>query len=316
MGTPAPASRAMIVTALLVLYLLWGATYLGMRWAVEGIPPFLMTSARFFLAGAFMYAVLRIGGASRPTGVDWFRSGIISLCLMVGGNGGVAYSEQYISSGLAALLLSTVPLWIIVLAWLGGTGPRPTSWILAGLVIGFFGMFLLVKPGLHFAGDFSPRGFKGIAAALIAALVWSIGSLYARRVHLSISPILAVAMQMLQASVVLLMMACLTQETAAFDYHRLTGRAMGAFVFLVVAGPIGFTAYVWLIRVCAPSLVTTYAFVNPVIAMGLGWALAGESITGSMLMGAACLVAGVAMVVMGQPAAAPAKELTEKESPL
>jgi len=316
MPNPAHGSRAGIICALLLLYFLWGATYLGMRWSVEVIPPFLMSAFRFFVAGLPLYAALRLGGASRPKASDWRQTSVISLFLIIGGNAGVAYAEQYISSGLAALLICTTPLWIIVLAWLTGTGARPTSWILAGLCFGFLGMFLLVGNSLHGEHDFSGRGMTGIGVTLGASLAWSIGSLYARHVHLSCPALLGVAMQMLQASLILFLIAWFTHETSSFDWRQLTPRAIGAFLFLVVAAPVGFGAYLWLLKVCAPSIVTTYAFVNPVVAMGLGWALAGESITASMLVGAAILVVGVAMVVLGQPAKTPAKELTEEQAPL
>jgi drug/metabolite transporter (DMT)-like permease len=316
MSSQLHASRAAVVSALLLLYFLWGATYLGMKWSVEAIPPFLMSSVRFFVAGLIMYVALRLGGAAKPTGRDWLHAGLIGLFLMVGGNGGVAYAEQYVSSGFAALLVSTVPLWIILMAWLTGTGPRPTSWIMAGLVVGFLGMYFLVGPGLHWQSAFSGHGRRGVAATFVAALAWSVGSLYARHIHLSVSAFLGVAMQMMLASVVLFMVACSTGETATVDWHLLTARSVGAFIFLLVAAPVGFTAYLWLLKVCAPSIVTTYAFVNPVIAMGLGWMLAGETVTSAMLIGAALLVAGVAMVVLGQPAKTPAKELTEEQVPL
>jgi drug/metabolite transporter (DMT)-like permease len=311
-----PASTALIVVNLLVLYVLWGATYLGMLWAIAALPPFYMSSVRFFLAGLPMYILLRLTGATRPTLKDWRQSGLISLCLMVGANGGVAFSEQYISTGLAALLISTVPLWIIVLAWWHGTGPRPTSRIAIGLACGFAGMILLVLPHLRWDRDFSVESWKGIVAALGSALIWSTGSLYARNGQLSVTPLLGVSMQMVQASAGLAMVAWVTGETGAVDYHLLTSRAIGAFIFLVLAAPIGFSAYLWLLKVCTPSIVTTYAFVNPVIATALGWALAGESVTLSMLTGAACLVLGVALVVLGQPAKAPAAELTEEQAPL
>src|ERR1041384_3212178 len=176
----AAPKRIWIVLAFAALYLIWGSTYLGILFAIQSIPPFLMAGARFFLAGAIMYAVARWQGAPQPTAITWKNSLIIGACLLLGGNGGVTISEKWVPTGLAALLVATVPIYIALLGWLSGTAPRPTRFVWLGLIGGFVGVGFLVGPAFT-APSGSNHLALGMSILLIGSLLWSVGSLYSRR---------------------------------------------------------------------------------------------------------------------------------------
>jgi drug/metabolite transporter (DMT)-like permease len=286
-----------VAIALGAVYLIWGSTYLAIRFAIETIPPFLMAGARYLTAGALLYGWSRLRGAPRPSLAQWRPAAIIGALLLLLGNGGVVWAEQRLSSGLAALLISTEPLWIVLLVWQRDRAQRPGGRVIAGLLLGFIGLVLLVRPGSS-SGGLDPLG---VAAVLIASLSWAWGSIYSQRAKLPASPLLSTAMQMLCGGGLLLLAGTLTGEPARFALAEVSTRSLLSLAYLVVFGAIiAFTAYVWLLRSASAVLVSTYAYVNPVVAVLLGWAFAGEPITRGTLIAAAVILTGVALISSAQ----------------
>lgn len=297
-GAPEPraaaVSTAHVAIALATVYVLWGSTYLAMRLAIATIPPFTMAAARHFTAGAILYAFARLRGAPRPRAAHWRSTAIIGALLLLLGNGGVVWAEQRVSSGMAALLICSEPMWIVLFAWLRRDGRRPSPLVVAGLLVGMVGLALLVRPGLGGGGAVDPLG---VVAVLIASISWAAGSLYVQRATLPSSPLLATSMQMLCGGLLLFATGALTGEPARLSLSQVSTGSILAVLYLIVFGSlIGFTAYTWLLRSASPVLVSTYAYVNPVVAVFLGWALASEPVTPGMLLGAAVILGGVALI--------------------
>jgi drug/metabolite transporter (DMT)-like permease len=298
----AAPKRIWIIVAFAALYLIWGSTYLGILFAIQSIPPFLMAGARFFLAGAIMYVGARWTGAPRPSAATWKSSLIIGACLLLGGNGGVTISETWVPTGLAALLVATVPIYIALLGWLSGTAPRPTRFVWLGLLGGFAGVGILVGPALTNFSDPSHNHLAlGMSILLFGSLAWSIGSLYSRTAKSSPSLFLAAGQQMMCGGGLLIVLGLLLGERRHFDPTKITLLSAGAFLYLVLIGAlIGYTAYFFLLRHCDPAKVATYAYVNPVVAMVLGTFFAGETVTLHTLAGAALIIGSVAVVITAQ----------------
>jgi drug/metabolite transporter (DMT)-like permease len=295
----ATASRGRIIAAFAAVYLIWGSTYLGIRFAIETIPPFLMAGVRFLLAGAALYVWMRLRGAARPTSREWSQSAIAGTLLLVTGNGAVVWAEQTVPTGIASLLVATVPLWIVLLDWARPAGTRPSTTALAGIALGLAGLMLLVGPGI--LRGHGVVATHGALALLLAALSWAVGSLYSRSTTPASSPLLATAMQMLAAGALLLAVGALAGESAALHVHAITLRSAAALLYLITFGSlVGYTAYIWLLGVSTPAKVSTYAYVNPVVAVLLGWMLAGESLTSRTLVAAAVIVGAVALITIGR----------------
>jgi drug/metabolite transporter (DMT)-like permease len=294
-GAPAAAaSAAHIALALVTVYILWGSTYLAMRLAIATIPPFMMAATRHFTAGVLLYAFARLRGAPRPQPAHWRSAAVIGGLLLLLGNGGVVWAEQRVSSGMAALLICSEPMWIVLFAWLRRDGRRPSPRVVAGLLLGFAGLLLLVRPG-HDGGMTVDR--LGAAAVLIASISWAAGSLYVQRATLPSSPLLATSMQMLCGGLLLFAAGTLAGEPAHFALSRVSAGSAMAVLYLVVFGSlIGYTAYTWLLRSASPVLVSTYAYVNPVVAVLLGCLLVHEPLTSGMVIGAAVILGGVALI--------------------
>src|SRR5262245_25229877 len=289
-------SRASVVVAFAAVYLIWGSTYLAIRWGIETMPPMLMAGARFLIAGGILLAWARLRGAAPPTPRHWASAALLGGLLLLIGNGGVAWSEQHIPSGLTALLVASVPLWMALLHRVDGrSAPGPWTW--TGVGLGILGIAILVGPrGLGAGGGTSGLAF---AAAGLASLSWSVGSLLAHRLPLPASPVLAIGMELFAGGALLAALGFATGEGARLDVTAVSARSWLALAYLVVFGSIiGFSAYVWLLRVRSPSLVATHAFVNPVVAVVLGWALAGEPLGGRTLVATAVIVAAVAMLTL------------------
>lgn len=282
------------------VYVIWGSTYLGIRLAVESMPPLLMAGGRFLLAGSLLYAWARMRGAEKPTAPAWGRAAIVGGCLLCFGNGGLTFGELYVPSGLAALLIAMVPVFMALLGWLSGQSPRPTRRVWLGFACGLAGVALLARPQAAVAAH--PRFLLGVGVILIGSAIWSAGSLYSRRAEKGTAPMLMAAMQMLTGGAMLLAGAGLRGEIADFHPAQVTAKSLAAFFYLVFIGAIiGYNAYLWLLRHCPPAQVATYAYVNPVVAVLLGAGFAGEKLTSSMLAGAALIVAAVALVITNRP---------------
>lgn len=298
-------SRVVILAAFAAVYLIWGSTYLAIKYAIETLPPFLMAGTRFLVAGALLYAWARWRGqksaddeaAERPRPAQWRAAVIVGGLLLLCGNGGVVWAERYIASGLAALLVATEPLWIVLLNWTRPGGVRPNAKVALGLLTGFAGMLLLVGPGLNGSSDSGGVNLFGAGLVVAAAFAWAAGSLYSLRAPAHRSALVASGMQMLAGGTLLMIASLLAGEWTRFDLNRASARSVIALLYLVVFGSIiAFTAYGWLLRTVTPARVATYAYVNPIVAVVLGWALASEPLTGRTLLAAGVIVASVALI--------------------
>lgn len=292
------APRGLVVAAFLAVYLIWGSTYLGIRFAIETLPPFLMAGSRWILAGALLYAWRRAKGDPAPTARNWRAAAIVGVLLIVGGNGLVSWAQQSVPSGFTALLIAVVPMWIALLEW-ARTRMTPTARVGAGVLLGLAGVALLVGPAaLGRLDDAGPGFVLGALLILIASFSWANGSLWSRRAPLPKSTLLGASMQMLAGGVVLTLAGLGAGETARLDLAAVTLRSWLAYGFLVLFGSIvAYSAYVWLLQVTRPELVATYAFVNPMVAVVLGALLAGETLEPVTLAAAALIVVAVAVVV-------------------
>jgi drug/metabolite transporter (DMT)-like permease len=296
-------TRGRVVAGFAAVYVIWGSTYLAIRYAIETLPPFLMAGVRFLIAGTLLFAWTRRGGGPLPSRRHWLGATIVGALLLLGGNGGVVWAEQSVPSGVAALLVAIVPCWMVLLDWARPGGTRPTVPIAAGLVLGLGGIVLLVGPGaLGSAERVDPLG---AAALLFASLSWAAGSIYSRHTALPPRPLQATAMQMLAGGALLVLAGLAAGEPARLDFSAISSRSVFAMLYLIVFGSfVGYSAYVWLLRVSTPARVSTYAYVNPLVAVLLGWGLAGEPLTRRMMIAAAVIVVGVALItVAGQGSA-------------
>jgi drug/metabolite transporter (DMT)-like permease len=293
-----PRRLVAVWAALATIYVVWGSTYLGIMVAIETLPPLLMSGARFVVAGAILYA-FAVGRGDRdgdgPTARQWGAAAIVGAALFLLGNGGVALSEERIDSGIAALLVATIPLWMAVLdRVLNRRGLARTG--VLGLLVGLAGVVLLVGP----SGE---HGIDAIGAvfALSAAFAWAWGSLYARDASLPARSLVAAGMQMLTGGVLLLVAGVATGELGELELGSVSGRSLVAVVYLVVAGSVvAFGAYAWLLRNAGTALVSTYAYVNPVVAVLLGALFLSEPVTPRMLLAGLAIVASVALIVTAQ----------------
>lgn len=290
------APTGMIVLAFAAVYVIWGSTYLAIRWCVESMPPLLMAGTRFLLAGIILLLLARRFDKTPITRAQWAAAAIVGVLLLVGGNGLVCWAEKTIPSGIAGLLIATTPLWFALLEWLLFRGARPTVGVFSGIAIGLLGMYLLIDPIGSSKWEYDIRG---VTALFCACFSWALGSLYSRRAPRPSSPSVATGMQMLCGGVALLIVSYFAGDWARFDYASVTMRAWVSWAYLLFAGSIvAFSAYVWLLRVCTPSLVSTYAFVNPLIAVGLGW-LAGEtSVTPRTALAMGVVLVGVVVITL------------------
>lgn len=299
-STPAAPTRAALFTAFALVYLIWGSTYLVMKFAVASMPPLLMAGTRYGLAGGLLYGFMRWRGEPAPTLRGWGYAVFIGVCLLGFGNGGTTFGVLYLPSGITALLVATVPMFLAVLGWLSGISPRPTKWVALGLGAGMAGMYLLAAHPTATAVKVPGHQGLGMGIVLVASLVWSIGSLYAKKHQPAPSPFASGGMQMLCGGVAMLIVGLLRGEADGFTFAQVTTKSWMAYAYLVTVGSIvAFTAYIWLLRAVEPALAGTYAFVNPVVAVLLGWAFAGEALSLGMLGGAALIVLAVALVLLG-----------------
>jgi drug/metabolite transporter (DMT)-like permease len=283
-----------IVAAFAAVYLIWGSTYLAIRFAIETIPPHLMASARFLVAGAILYAWARLRGAPRPTFRNWRAAAIIGGLLLLGGNGAVVWAETRVPSGITSLLVATVPIWMALIESLRAGGRRPAPAVIAGLLLGLGGLALLLAPG-RLAGRVD---LVGAGALILGSFSWAFGSLLSRTAGLPKSGFLAAAMEMLTGGVWLLLFGLATGQGAQMTFAALSAKSLLSLAYLIVFGSlVGFTAYIWLLGATTAARVSTYAYVNPVVAVLLGWAFAGEAMTLRTALAASVIVAAVALII-------------------
>jgi drug/metabolite transporter (DMT)-like permease len=293
--------RSRVLIAFAALYLIWGSTFLGIRFAIETIPPLLMAGARFVAAGLIMYVIAWSQGIGKSTWANWRTSLIIGACLLLAGNGGVTISEQYIDSGLAALIVAIVPIYIVLLGWATGMAPRPGPIIWLALAGGFLGVGILFGPALHFRSNGGRNPAIGISILIVSTFIWSAGSLYSRNAKHAASPFLTAAQQMLCGGALLLLTGIVTGELPRFHPGSISILSLASFVYLVIIGAVvGYTAYIWLLRHCEPAKVATYAYVNPIVAVLLGALFADETLTMRTVIAAALIIGSVALVITAQ----------------
>ncbi len=294
----AAPSRAKLLLAFAAVYFIWGSTYLFIRFAIETVPPFLVGGIRFILAGGVMYAWLRMRGAARPARAEWRSAFIIGPLLMTGGNGGIVWSEQYVASGIVALVVALVPLWMLLLGWMrGGARPSRREWL--GVTTGLVGVAMLVSTD----GNPAHGGISPLAALVMvcSTLSWSVGSLIARDAPLPASPLLASAMEMLAGGVGMLLIALGRGEFQQLATSDVSWRSGLSIAYLAAFGSIiAFSAYKWLLSRASPAAVGTYAFVNPVVAVVLGWAFASEPL-GLRTVAAMVVIVGAVVTISLRP---------------
>jgi drug/metabolite transporter (DMT)-like permease len=296
------ASRTAVIGAFAAVYTIWGSTYFAIKLAIDSLPPFLMAGARFFLAGAILFAFARRPGTPRErlTWAHWRSALVIGGCLLLAGNGIVSWSEEYVGTGLVALLIATVPLWMALLAPIFG-GRRISVMTAVGVGLGIAGVALLLRPGGSGATHWQTLVVLG------SPLLWAIGSLYARRAPAPSQPATAIAMEMLAGGVMLALVGLVRGEVTQLHLGAVTGTSVGAFVYLVLIGAlVGYSAYLWLLHHVSATSASTYAFVNPVVAVALGALVLKESVTPAALGAAVMIVAAVALILRSQARAQPA----------
>jgi drug/metabolite transporter (DMT)-like permease len=300
-------SRSRIIAAFAAVYLIWGSTYLGIRFAIETIPPFLMGGVRFMIAGAVLYLWVRLRESERPQPIHWRNAAIVGAGLILGGNGAVVWAEQVVPSGITALLVAILPLWIVLIEWLGPGHKRPSIGVAVGLIVGIIGVVVLIGPAAFQPSSTGGFGMLSGAIALnIGSLCWAFGSIYSRHAKFPKSALLATAMEMLTGGAMLLLLGLIVGEHKNFDLANVSARSLAGFAYLTAVGSlVAFTAYIWLLQHQPPSRISTYAYVNAVVAVFLGWAIAGEPLSLRTVIAAAIIIGAVALITTARSSSPP-----------
>jgi drug/metabolite transporter (DMT)-like permease len=290
--------RAKVAAAFAAVYLIWGSTYLAISFVEESLPPFFMAGTRFLIAGSILYALIRLRGTSRETRSDWGKMFVTGGLMLLGGHGAVIWAEQWVPSGLTSLLVSTVPLWMVLSNYLWNRS-KPNAKVAAGLALGFVGVILLAG-GVEGLGA-SSVDITGATILVFGAFFWANGSLYSRSAKLSASPLLGTAIEMLAGGLLLLIASLILGEWTNIRLDLVSARSAVSWVYLIVFGSlVGFTSYIWLLKNVPPSQASTYAYVNPIVAMFLGWALAHEPFSLRNAVAAAIILAAVVIITVYQ----------------
>lgn len=289
MGTDPPPARLKLLLAFAAIYFLWGSTYLAIRLAIDSVPPFLMAGTRFLIAGAALYAVGVRAGEPRPTARQWRTTAVAAVLLFVCGNGGVSWAQLTVPTGAAALVVATLPAWLLVLDWAygGRGGPRVREAV--GIGLGLGGVALLTAPG----------GIPAVGAAVLvgASAAWAVGSLVNRYGDVPASPVRTAGLEMFLAGLMMVPLGLALGEGARFHPLEVTVVSVAALGYLIAVALVALPAYNWLLTVASPAAVGTYAFVNPVVAVLLGWAVLGEELAARTAGAAALVVLGVMLLV-------------------
>lgn len=306
--------------AFAAVYVIWGSTYLGIRLAIETLPPFLMAATRFMTAGAILFAWAVFNGQPLRSALSqWPRALIIGALLLLCGNGGVTWAEKYIASGFAALLIATEPLWVVVLNW-GLTHRRPNAKVLIGVLIGLAGVSLLVSDGLV-QSTHGPQGSRmsliGAVVVVLSSFAWAAGSVYSNRRPIQATTSMASGMQMLAGGSLLLLLALVSGDFKRLNLDNASWVSISAFAYLTLFGSlVTFTAYSWLLNNVTTARAATYAYVNPVVAVFLGWLIASEPLTPKMMLAAAIIVGSVVLITtFGHDHTATTPDLHDSDCP-
>jgi drug/metabolite transporter (DMT)-like permease len=283
-------------TALIAIYLAWGSTFLAIHFAVQSIPPFFMTGMRFLIAGLILFIWRRLAGDPAPSSAQWKSAGVIGTLLLVGGIGGVSWAEQYVNSGIAALIVAATPLWVVLLEMLQHGGKRPTMVTLAGMGGGLAGIIILIDP-YHSMDRQQGYSILGIVVLLLAALSWSIGSLYSHEADLPKSALLGSGMELLVGSAGSFVLGLALGEKSQLKISAISASSVAGLAYLIIVGSlVGFVCYTWLLQVAPTELVVTYAYVNPLVAVLLGSLLAQEVLTPKVLMATPLILLAVIFI--------------------
>lgn len=289
------APRWLVIAAFAAIYIIWGSTYLGISFAVQTIPPHIMVGVRFIIGGTIMFAILRWRGVPMPKMLHWRSALIVGILLLGLGNGSVSWAETMVPTGLASLMIAVVPLWMVLMDWARPGGTKPKGGVFLGIALGLVGMVLLIGPAA--LGLDRPLNYTGVAIMVLASVSWSLGSIYSRHAAIPDNPLMLTAMEMLTGGVFLMAMAFVLGEYNGFEVSQVSTLSIAALIYLILFGSfIGFTAYVFLLQVSTPAKVSTYAYVNPIVAIFLGWSLNGEEITLITLAASGIVLAGVAII--------------------
>jgi len=288
--------KTKIWIALLALYIVWGSTYLAIRFTVETIPPFLSAGIRFLISGAILFIWRRAAGDPVPTRRQWRSTAIVGIFLLLGGNGLVSFAEQTVPSGVAALIIGSMPLWLVGIEALRPGGVKPNKLAILGLLIGFVGIFLLVGP-TELAGEGHSLNPLGVVMLLMAAFLWSVGSIYSRGADMPASSLMATGAEMLTGSIALFAVSGLTGEWGGFSFADVSLNSWLGLLYLITIGSlVGFVSYGWLLKNAPVSLVATYAYVNPLVAVFLGAWLASETINARILIAGTVIIGSVVLI--------------------
>ncbi|HVU09778.1 MAG TPA: EamA family transporter [Phototrophicaceae bacterium] len=296
MTAPNRPARWLLLLAFAMIYTVWGSTYLAIHFAIQTIPPFMMTGTRFFAAGVILFSFAKLRGAAWPSLKQWRSAAIIGFFLFLVNNGSIVWSEGHgVPTGIAAVLIATLPMWMVLLLWLKPGGKYPGGVVIAGIVIGFIGIILLADT------DATTVNPVGVVALLIGSLAWAFGSLYSKSAPLPQSAAQANGMELLCGGTFQYILSILVGEPAALHVAQIAPLSLLGLGYLaIVSSVFTFSAYMWLIRVSKPAIVATYAYVNPVFAVLLGWLLAGEAVTPRTLIAAAIIIIAVIVVNVSQ----------------
>jgi drug/metabolite transporter (DMT)-like permease len=295
--------KTKVWVALLALYIVWGSTYLGIKVAIETIPPFFHAGLRFLISGTILVVWQRAVGQQMPTRKQWVSTAIIGTLLLLGGNGLVAWAEQFIPSGVAALIIGSVPMFLVVTEALRPNGIKPNWQAIVGLLIGFAGIFILVGPA-EISGSATKLNSFGVAALLFACLFWSIGSVYSKSADLPRSSLMTTGAQMLMGSIGLFVISLITGELNNWDPASVSMRSIYGLLYLIFVGSlIGFASFGWLLQNAPISLVATYAYVNPIVAVLLGNWLAAEPLEPRIWLATAIIIGSVIFINTTRPKA-------------
>jgi drug/metabolite transporter (DMT)-like permease len=293
--------KSKIWLALIALYIVWGSTYLGIKVAIETIPPFLHAGIRFLISGLILVIWQRSAGHSLPTRKQWMSTAIIGTLLLLGGNGLVAWAEQFIPSGIAALIISSSPMFLVIGEAIRPNGVKPNWQGIVGILIGFAGIFILIGP-TEISGSATKLNPLGIAALLAAELFWSTGSMYSKSVDLPKSSLMNTGAQMLMGSISLFIVSLFSGELHGWDVTAVSARSLYGLSYLILVGSlVGFVSYGWLLQNAPISLVSTYAYVNPIVAVFLGTLFANEALEPRIGLATAIIIGSVIFINSTRP---------------
>lgn len=288
-------SKTRILFALLAVFIFWGATYLGMKYALGSFPPFLMAGLRHLSAGLIMAGIGILRHEKLPTKNQLINAAVVGILLLVGGNGLVAWSEQRLPSSIASLVISSVPFWIMGLNWIGGDRRRPSLLESLSLLMGFGGILIMVLQKSD--GAASAIDPIGLGALFLAAFLWSLGSLVSRHRPMPVSSVYSTSSQMLAGGITLILVSLLSGDASGFDPSNITPQALWAMAYLILFGSVvAYSAYIWLMKHVSPTLASTYAFINPVVAVILGWTMASEVLSLQTLIAAGVIISAVVIL--------------------